>query len=84
MDLKRTKEVLDIIFDFWHKTIGGLLVIAAFWGLYFNLITEKTFGIMIASVVSLKWVWKPAKSGWVDTFKAATKVVVSAYKSLKK
>jgi len=35
-------------------------------------------------VVSLKWVWKPSKSGWVDVFKAATKVVVSAYKSLKK
>lgn len=84
MDLEKTKAVLDAIFDYWHKTIGGAIVIAAFWGLYGGLITEKTFGIMIAAVVSLKWVWKPAKSGWVDTFKSVLKSAVSAYKSIKK
>jgi len=84
MDLNKAKAILDVIFDVWHKTIGGLIAVAAFWGLFCGIITEKTFAIMIASVVSLKWVWKPSKSGWVDVFKAATKVVVSAYKSLKK
>lgn len=59
IDSKQLKNILEVVFQYWHYTIGSAAVIAGFWLFFLKKIDKEMFAYIIGAVITLKWIWKP-------------------------
>lgn len=59
---KQLKLILEVVFQYWHYTVGSFAVIAGFWLFFLKKIDKETFAYIIGAVITLKWIWKPKET----------------------
>ena len=53
MDANKLRKILEIIFEYWFRTIGAFVMMAAFWLYFTEQISDKRFWVGLGAATAI-------------------------------